>query len=220
MAFDVKKLPLVEATPLQYLPTMSRELGIELYVKRDDLTALGAGGNKLRKLEYLAADAIDKGATMLLTVGGAQTNHGRLTAAVAALVDQQHIPSCGFGDAPGTGEIPEGIALIAVALNLQRGTVSHMIVSAGKFQTVVGGNGYFFVRCFQKFCDNFILKRLDFPGLVVIGVIIGTGHRVVILKCQLIAEVKGIQECCQQKGQKKENQHKHTSGTQDRAILP
>ena len=84
MAFNVKKLPLVEATPLQHLPTMSRELGIELYVKRDDLTALGAGGNKLRKLEYLAADAIDKGATMLLTVGGAQTNHGRLTAAVAA----------------------------------------------------------------------------------------------------------------------------------------
>ena len=84
MAFNVKKLSLVEATPLQYLPTMSRELGIELYVKRDDLTALGAGGNKLRKLEYLAADAIDKGATMLLTVGGAQTNHGRLTAAVAA----------------------------------------------------------------------------------------------------------------------------------------
>ena len=39
MAFNVKKLPLVEATPLQYLPTMSRELGIELYVKRDDLTA-------------------------------------------------------------------------------------------------------------------------------------------------------------------------------------
>ena len=84
MAFNVKKLSLVEATPLQYLPAMSRELGIELYVKRDDLTALGAGGNKLRKLEYLAADAIDKGATMLLTVGGAQTNHGRLTAAVAA----------------------------------------------------------------------------------------------------------------------------------------
>ncbi|MBQ3548754.1 MAG: D-cysteine desulfhydrase family protein [Oscillospiraceae bacterium] len=84
MAFDVKKLSLVEPTPLQYLPTLSRELGIELYCKRDDLTALGAGGNKLRKLEYLAADALDKGATMLLTVGGAQTNHGRLTAAVAA----------------------------------------------------------------------------------------------------------------------------------------
>ena len=53
MAFGVKKLSLVEPTPLQYLPTLSEELGIELYIKRDDLTALGAGGNKLRKLEYL-----------------------------------------------------------------------------------------------------------------------------------------------------------------------
>lgn len=84
MAFDVKKLHLVDETPIQYLPAMSRELGIELYIKRDDLSAWGAGGNKLRKLEYLAQDALDKGATMLLTVGGAQTNHGRLTAAVAA----------------------------------------------------------------------------------------------------------------------------------------
>ena len=71
-------------TPLEYLPTVSRELGIELYIKRDDLTNLGVGGNKLRKLEYLLKDAQDQGATMLLTLGGAQTNHGRLTAAVAA----------------------------------------------------------------------------------------------------------------------------------------
>ena len=45
---------------------------------------LATGGNKLRKLEYFLKDAQDKGATMLITEGGAQTNHGRLTAAVAA----------------------------------------------------------------------------------------------------------------------------------------
>ncbi len=71
-------------TPLEHLPRMSEHLGIDLYIKRDDLTSLGMGGNKLRKLEYLLADAKTKGATMLLTMGGAQTNHGRLTAAVAA----------------------------------------------------------------------------------------------------------------------------------------
>ena len=84
MPFGVKKLNLVAPTAIEYLPTLSRELGIELYIKRDDLTSWGAGGNKLRKLEYLVADALEQGATMLLTVGGAQTNHGRLTAAVAA----------------------------------------------------------------------------------------------------------------------------------------
>lgn len=70
-------------TPLEYLPTVSKDLGINLYVKRDDLTPLAMGGNKLRKLEYLLKDAQNQGATMLLTVGGAQTNHGRLTCAVA-----------------------------------------------------------------------------------------------------------------------------------------
>ena len=71
-------------TPLEYLPTLSKELGIPFYIKRDDLTNLGGGGNKLRKLEYFLYDAKKKGATALITVGGAQTNHGRLTAAVAA----------------------------------------------------------------------------------------------------------------------------------------
>ena len=71
-------------TPLEYLPGVSKDLGVEFYIKRDDLTNLGVGGNKLRKLEYLLKDAQDQGCTMLLTLGGAQTNHGRLTAAVAA----------------------------------------------------------------------------------------------------------------------------------------
>jgi len=71
-------------TPLAFLPRISKDLGIALYIKRDDLTDFGMGGNKLRKLEYYLHDAKAKGATMLLTVGGVQTNHGRLTAAVAA----------------------------------------------------------------------------------------------------------------------------------------
>ena len=71
-------------TPLTRLARISEDLGIDLWLKRDDLTDFGTGGNKLRKLEYFIKDALDQGATMLLTVGGAQTNHGRLTAAVAA----------------------------------------------------------------------------------------------------------------------------------------
>ena len=70
-------------TPLDHLGNISADLGIDLYIKRDDMTHLGMGGNKLRKLDYLAKDAMNQGATMLITEGGAQTNHGRLTAAVA-----------------------------------------------------------------------------------------------------------------------------------------
>ena len=76
---DMLHLP----TPIEYLPAISKDLGINLYIKRDDLTPLAMGGNKLRKLEYLLKDAQNQGATMLLTAGGAQTNHGRLTCAVA-----------------------------------------------------------------------------------------------------------------------------------------
>lgn len=71
-------------TPLERMNRVSEDLGFEFWMKRDDLTNLGTGGNKLRKLEYFLKDALDQHATMLLTVGGAQTNHGRLTAAVAA----------------------------------------------------------------------------------------------------------------------------------------
>lgn len=81
----IPKIDFINApTPLEYLAGVSEDLGVRFYIKRDDLTNLGTGGNKLRKLEYLLADAKAKGATMLLTVGGAQTNHGRLTASVAA----------------------------------------------------------------------------------------------------------------------------------------
>lgn len=71
-------------TPLERMNAISEDLGINLYMKRDDLTGLGTGGNKLRKLEYFLYDAQKAGATALVTVGGPQTNHGRLTAAVAA----------------------------------------------------------------------------------------------------------------------------------------
>lgn len=95
-------------TPLEYLPAISRQLGVEFYIKRDDLTGLGMGGNKLRKLEYLLYDAQQQGATMLLTLGGAQTNHGRLTAAVAAKYGMRCAILC-IDDYP--GEVSANILL-------------------------------------------------------------------------------------------------------------
>ena len=70
-------------TPVQKLENISRLLGTQVYVKRDDLTGLGLGGNKVRKLEYLLADAKAQGAEVVFTTGGAQSNHAMLTAAAA-----------------------------------------------------------------------------------------------------------------------------------------
>lgn len=79
------RLELVGApTPLSWLPRLSDYIGRDIYVKRDDLTPLAMGGNKLRKLEFLAAQALAEGADTLVTAGAIQSNHVRQTAAVAA----------------------------------------------------------------------------------------------------------------------------------------
>ncbi len=71
-------------TPLWRHDRLDALVGTEVWVKRDDLTASGAAGNKIRKLEYLAADALERQATTLITCGGQQSNHARATAIVAA----------------------------------------------------------------------------------------------------------------------------------------
>ena len=74
-------------TPLERAPRLAVALGLgedDLWIKRDDLTGLGGGGNKVRKLEWLAGTALAQGATTLVTSGAPQSNHARLTAAVGA----------------------------------------------------------------------------------------------------------------------------------------
>ena len=79
---DFPRIPLaVLPTPIQKLENISRILGTNVYIKRDDMTGIGLGGNKVRKLEFLLADAKNKGAEIVFTTGGAQSNHAMLTAA-------------------------------------------------------------------------------------------------------------------------------------------
>jgi D-cysteine desulfhydrase len=71
-------------TPLQPLRRLSAELGgPQIWIKRDDLLGLALGGNKTRKLEFLVADALTRGADALVTAGGVQSNHCRLTLAAS-----------------------------------------------------------------------------------------------------------------------------------------
>ncbi|MBY8878827.1 pyridoxal-phosphate dependent enzyme [Actinacidiphila acidipaludis] len=74
-------------TPLEPAPRLAAALGLgsaDLWVKRDDLTGLGGGGNKVRKLEWTVGAALTDGADTLVTTGAPQSNHARLTAAAAA----------------------------------------------------------------------------------------------------------------------------------------
>jgi D-cysteine desulfhydrase len=70
-------------TPLEYLSQLSEELGVEVLIKRDDLTGAELTGNKVRKLEFLLADALERGSDTVLTCGAAQSNHARATAIAA-----------------------------------------------------------------------------------------------------------------------------------------
>ena len=76
-------------TPIERLGRLTEHLGgaVEIYAKRDDCNSgLAFGGNKLRKLEYIVPDAIGSGADTLVSVGGVQSNHTRMVAAVAAKI--------------------------------------------------------------------------------------------------------------------------------------
>src|SRR3954469_9082300 len=72
-------------TPVAELKNLARQLGVpRVLLKRDDLTGLETSGNKVRKLEYILADAVATGADTLVTKGGFQSNHCRATAALGA----------------------------------------------------------------------------------------------------------------------------------------
>lgn len=88
---SLPRFPLLRGTtPLHEMSRLRESLGgsgvcPRLLVKRDDLGGPAMGGNKARKLEYLVADALERGATHLITVGGVQSNHARMTAAAARM---------------------------------------------------------------------------------------------------------------------------------------
>lgn len=78
------RVPLaVTPTPLEPLPVLSSRFGVELHAKRDDLTGAPLSGNKVRKLEFLLAEAKAEGADVVITCGGVQSNHCRATAIAA-----------------------------------------------------------------------------------------------------------------------------------------
>ncbi len=70
-------------TPLWRHDALDRLAGTEVWVKRDDMTAGAAAGNKIRKLEFLLHDAVQQGASTVITCGGVQSNHARATALLA-----------------------------------------------------------------------------------------------------------------------------------------
>src|SRR4029077_15694328 len=78
-------------TPLEHYPALDALVGTELWIKRDDATAGAEAGNKIRKLEFLRAEAVAQRAEVVITCGGLQSNHARATAVAARRLGMQPV---------------------------------------------------------------------------------------------------------------------------------
>jgi 1-aminocyclopropane-1-carboxylate deaminase/D-cysteine desulfhydrase-like pyridoxal-dependent ACC family enzyme len=126
-------------TPLERGPELPG--GARLWVKRDDLTGLGAGGNKARKLEFLCGEAQAAGARSLVTVGAGQSNHCRMTAAAGAVLGLE------------THLVLAGLEIAREALTdelIEQGVAPHSIPMGGS--TAAGALGY--VAAFEETMDQ------------------------------------------------------------------
>jgi L-cysteate sulfo-lyase len=169
------------------MPRMSESLGgPRLWIKRDDCTGLATGGNKTRKLEFLIADAIEKGADMVVTQGAVQSNHVRQTAAAAckfgldchALLERR-VPDR-EDDYETTGNVlftqmfgtslefrPAGLDMNAEAL-----AVTEKLAAAGRKPYFIPGGGsnetgaLGYVSCAYELLDQIKANNLDVGWIV------------------------------------------------------
>ena len=108
------RVPLVHGpTPIVRSRGLSELLGVELFVKRDDATGGAESGNKLRKLEFLLAEALETRRNVVITCGGTQSNHARATAIACAMLGLRCILFLRQGDLePAAGSAPTGNVLL------------------------------------------------------------------------------------------------------------
>jgi len=143
-------------TPIEAVPRFAAALGgPAIYIKRDDLLGLSAGGNKTRKLEFLVADALAQGADTLITCGAVQSNHCRLTLAAAVkeglkcrLVLEERVPNSYKADASGNNFLYRLLGVEAVKvvpggsdLMKEMGKVAEEVTAAGRKPYVIPGGG-------------------------------------------------------------------------------
>ena len=174
-------------TPLEFMPRLTEALGgPKLYIKRDDCTGLGTGGNKTRKLEFLMADAAAQKADTIITQGATQSNHARQTAAIAAKlglqceilledrtgskVDQykqsgnvflDHLYGAHVQELPGGSDMNAAMTQLAEALR-RKGRKPYIIPGGGS--NPIGALGY--VVCALEMVEQFNARGLDVSHVV------------------------------------------------------
>jgi len=176
------------STPIEKLSRLSALLnGPEIYMKRDDLLGLSGGGNKTRKLEFVVADALEKGSDTLITCGAVQSNHCRLTLSAAVkeglkcrLVLEERVPGSYRPEASGNNflfellgvesvsVVPGGSDMMAamekVADECEAEGRKPYIIPGGA-SNPIGATGY--VACAQETTHQLFEMGLDIDHIVV-----------------------------------------------------
>lgn len=124
-------------TPLLRAPRLSEAVGVEVWIKRDDLTGLLLGGNKARKLEFLCGEALTRGADTLVTGGGAGSNHAQLTAAACAHLGLDCVVVCYGTEPPGDTPGPPGPASDPLGLRVTRRLGADIVFTGSPDRTSV-----------------------------------------------------------------------------------
>lgn len=175
-------------TPIEKLERFSALLGgPEIYIKRDDMLGLTAGGNKTRKLEFLLADALQKGADTLITCGAVQSNHCRLTLAAAVkeglkcrLVLEERVPNSYNPQSSGNNFLfrllgVEAITVVPGGFNMMEAmeTVAADVRQAGGKPYIIPGGGsnaigaMGYVNCAQELQQQLFSEGLSFDHIIV-----------------------------------------------------
>lgn len=194
-------------TPIEYLPHLSKALGgPSIYFKRDDQLGLTAGGNKTRKLEFLIADALEKGADTIITSGAIQSNHCRLTLSAAVKEDMKCILVLEEGVTPnmdpdfngnyflyhllGAEEIK--IVPHGTDLNKEMLKIAERVKEAGHrpYTIPVGGSNFIgakgYVACAQEILAQSFEQNINFSTVVCVS---GSGG----MHAGLVSGFQGLQ---------------------------
>ncbi|WP_028575259.1 D-cysteine desulfhydrase [Desulfonatronovibrio hydrogenovorans] len=202
-------------TPIEFLPRFTSAVGgPDIYIKRDDLLGLTAGGNKTRKLEFLVADALEQGADTLITCGAVQSNHCRLTLAAAVkeglkcrLVLEERVPGSYKQDASGNNFLfnllgVEKITVVPAGSDMagEMAKVADELAAEGRQGYVIPGGGSNpigatgYVACAQEIQDQLFERALVIDRLCVASGSAGTHAGLVtgFIGCNMNIPVVGI----------------------------
>jgi pyridoxal phosphate-dependent enzymes, D-cysteine desulfhydrase family len=204
-------------TPIEHLARFSKIIGgPNIFIKRDDLLGLTAGGNKTRKLEFLVADALAQGADTLITCGAIQSNHCRLTLAAAVkeglkcrLVLEERVPGSYKTEASGNNflyhllgveaitVIPNGAdrmqAMESVAAELIAVKRKPYIIPGGA-SNEIGTLGY--VACAEEILAQAFERGVNFDSVVVTSGSTGTQTGLLVGFYGNNANINVVGICC------------------------